>query len=312
MKKIAFLLSGQGAQKKGMAFDFYEKDEVAKEKLNQIDKIRPNTLKQMFEGDAETLAQTKNTQPCLFVADYIAAFALKNRGITPDVVAGFSLGEIPALAVAGALTLEEAFDVVRNRANFMENATKNSRGKMAAIMKLDCHQVEKLCSTYDGVYPANYNTKYQTVVSGTLEELKRLIVDAKEAGGLGTLLNVSGGFHSTFMEEAAKDMSKYLEGLTFKNADCPIYANVTAEPYGDKDYKQLLAEQIKSPVYWHQTILNMIDSGVNVFIEAGVGKVLSNMVKKIIKEEKLEARNIYVDNVENMEDLERVIKNVKG
>lgn len=310
MGKIAFLLSGQGAQKQGMGLDFYETNEMVKTELDKIEKMRQGTLDQMFYGSKEVLAETKNTQPCVFAVDYVIAKALIDKGVKPDSLAGFSLGEIPTLAVANLISLEEAFSLVVNRAKFMSDASKNN-GKMVAVMKLEKEAIENICENFNEVYPANYNTKYQTVVSGNAEEIAPFTKAIKENGGMAIPLNVSGGFHSKFMAEASLQMKEYLKNVEFGKSDFKIYSNVTAKPYEDKQHQELLYRQIEEPVLWRETILNMIEDGVDTFIEAGVGNVLCNMVKKIIKEEKLDNMNIYVDYVENTSDLERVIENVK-
>ncbi len=310
MGKIAFLLSGQGAQKCGMALDFYKKNNKVKEELDTIEKMRSGTLDQMFHASKEVLDRTRNTQPCLFATDYAVATALIDSGIKPDALAGFSLGEIPTLAISGSLSLSDAFQLVVLRAKFTDEASKNT-SKMVAVVRLDSDKVESICDEFEEMYPANYNTKQQTVVSGKNEEIKDFIARVKENRGMAIPLSVSGGFHSKFMAEASLKLKEYIKNLDFNKPKYKIYSNVTAKPYKKNEFKELLCRQIVEPVLWRKTILNMIEDGIDTFIEAGVGNVLCNMVKKIIKEEKLEDKNIYVDYVENTSDLERVIENVK-
>ncbi len=310
MGKIAFLLSGQGAQKQGMALDFYKANKKVREELDTIERMRSGTLDQMFYGSKEVLDKTRNTQPCLFATDYAVATALIDSGIKPDALAGFSLGEIPTLAISGALNLSDAFQLVVVRAKFTDEAAKDT-SKMVAVVRLESEKVESICEEFEEMYPANYNTKYQTVVSGKNEEIKDFIAKVRANRGMAIPLSVSGGFHSKFMSEASLKLKDYLKNLEFAKPNCKVYSNVTAKPYQNKQFKELLYRQIVEPVLWRQTIIKMIEDGIDIFIEAGVGNVLCNMVKKIIKEEKLEDKNIYVDYVENTNDLERVIENVK-
>ena len=183
MGKIAFIFSGQGAQYSGMGKELYDNSPAAKAVYDMADSIRKGTSKQCFEGTTEELCKTVNTQPCVFTADLAAAYALVEKGIKPDCVAGFSLGEIAALAFSKMLSDEEAFKLVCKRGELMDKASTENPGAMAAVMKISPEQVEEVCSKFDKTYPVNYNSPAQTVVATTSENADAFCEAVKEAGG---------------------------------------------------------------------------------------------------------------------------------
>lgn len=280
MGKIAFIFSGQGAQYSGMGKDLYEASPAAKAVYDMADSVREGTSRQCFEGSTEELCKTVNTQPCVFTADLAAAYALIERGIKPDCVAGFSLGEIAALAFSKMLSEEEAFKLVCKRGELMDKAATENPGAMAAVMKITPQQVEEICSKFDKTYPVNYNSPAQTVVATTSENADKFCEAVKEAGGRAKLLAVSGAFHSPFMAEAADGLAEYMESVDFSEPETVIYSDVTAKPY-EGDYKALVKAQVESPVKWQTIVENMVADGVDTFIEVGVGKTLTGLVKRI-------------------------------
>lgn len=304
MGKIAILFSGQGAQYPGMGKAIYEGSPAAKAAMDQMEQARPGTIAQCFEGTKEELAQTVNTQPCIFAVDYMIAAALKEAGMEADTAAGFSLGEIPALAFSGVLTLDEAFALVQKRGIFMNDAAVKNPGAMAAVLKLSPEKVAELCSRHENLFPANFNSPAQTVAAGSKESIALLAADVKAEKGVCMPLAVSGAFHTPFMAEAAAKLAEVLETMECKEAACNIYSNVTAQPYRKDQYKTLIVEQIKHPVSWQKTIEHMIADGVDVFVEAGPGKTLTGLVKKISKE-------VTAFSVEDMEGLKKVVDYVK-
>lgn len=280
MGKIAFVFSGQGAQYSGMGKAVSEVYPSAKAVFDMADSVRGGTSVQCFEGTAEELCQTVNTQPCVFTADLAAAYALKEAGITPDCVAGFSLGEIAALAFSGMLTDEEAFKLVCRRGELMDKAAKENPGAMAAVMKITPEKTEEICARFDKTYPVNYNSPAQTVVATTSENAEAFCEAVKEAGGRAKLLAVSGAFHSPFMADAADGLAEYMKDVEFSEPKIQIYSDVTAKPY-EGDYKSLVRAQVESPVKWQTIVENMIADGVDTFIEVGVGKTLTGLIKRI-------------------------------
>lgn len=299
MGKIAFVFSGQGAQYSGMGKAFYESSPAAKAVFDTADSIREGTSKQCFEGTMEELTQTVNTQPCVFTADLAAARALAEKGITPDCVAGFSLGEIAALAFAGILSDEAAFKLVCKRGELMDKAAKENPGAMAAVMKITPQQVEEICAKFNKTYPVNYNSPAQTVVATTSENAEAFCEAVKAAGGRAKLLAVSGAFHSPFMGDAAAGLAEYMQDVDFSQPKTVIYSDYTAKPY-EGDFKELVRAQVENPVRWQTIIENMAAEGVDTFIEVGVGKTLQGLIKRILPD----ARAYKAETPEDIEKIE--------
>lgn len=292
----ALVFSGQGAQYPGMGKELYENSPAAKAVFDMAESIRPGTLKQCFEGTKEELSVTINTQPCVFITDLAAAAAVAEKGVQVDYAAGFSLGEIAAIAFAGMLSYEDAFRLVCKRAELMDKAAKENPGAMAAVMKISPEQVEEICSEFEKAYPVNYNSPAQTVVAAAQEEIDGLCEKVKAAKGKAVKLAVSGAFHSPFMNDAADGLADYLKEITLSEPKIPVYANCTAEPYAG-DYKKLIAAQVNHPVKWQKSVENMIANGADTFIEVGVGKTLTGLIKKI-------NADVKAVNIENKEGLD--------
>ena len=280
MSKIAFVFSGQGAQAPGMGKELYDCSPAAKAVFDLADSIRPGTSQQCFEGTQEELNVTINTQPCLFACDLAAAKAAQERGIQPDCAAGFSLGEAAAVAFSGMLTEAEAFSMVCKRAELMNEAAQKNPGAMAAVMKLSPQQVETLCGPIENAWPVNYNSPKQTVVAASADTIDQVVEAASAQRGRAVKLAVSGAFHSPLMHSAADGLREYLASVSLREERLPVYANLTAGPYGE-DKKETMAAQCENPVRWQKTIENMIANGVDTFIEVGVGKTLAGLIKKI-------------------------------
>lgn len=280
MGKIAFVFSGQGAQYSGMGRELYDLSSAAKAVFDMADSVREGTSRQCFEGTAEELCKTVNTQPCVFAADLAAAYAVLEKGIKPDCIAGFSLGEIAAVAFSKMLSDEQAFRLVCKRGELMDKAANENPGAMAAVMKITPSEVEKICEGFEKTYPVNYNSPAQTVVATTSENADAFCEAVKAAGGRAKLLAVSGAFHSPFMADAAKGLGEYMEDIEFSAPQVEIYSDFTAKPYSG-DYKALIKAQVENPVRWQTIVENMIADGVDTFIEVGVGKTLTGLIKRI-------------------------------
>lgn len=279
MSKIAFLFSGQGAQRVGMGRDLYAHSPAVRALYDAAEDCRPGTLGLMFEGDEAALQQTENTQPCLYLADLGAALALREAGIAPEAVAGFSLGELAALAFGGAYDGLTGFRLACRRGIYMAQASQGMEPGMAAIVKLPDETVEALCAKHPGVYPVNYNGEGQLAVAGALAALEPFYEAVREAGGRSMPLKVSGAFHSPYMDSAAANFAAYLEQFELKQPALPVWANCTAEPYGS-DVAATLSRQINHPVRW-KTILHRLEAqGFDTFIECGAGSVLRRLAQK--------------------------------
>ena len=304
MGKIAFVFSGQGAQHVGMGQAFYENIPAVKALYDRAEALRPGTLEQCFTGDGTALKQTENTQPCVYLADMAAAMAMTEKGITPDGVAGFSLGEIPALAVGGAYSAEEGFQIAMQRGAAMAKASEGVEASMMAVVKIPSEQAEELAKPYDKIFPVNYNSPMQLVFSGDKEQLEALAKDVKAVKGRGVMLAVSGAFHSPYMTPAVEPFGKALEVFNIRQPEqVPVYANYTAAPY-EGDPKETMLRQIDHPVQWVKIIRRMAEDGFDTFVETGVGTTLQKLISQILPEAK-------VFHVEDMETLETAVSAIK-
>ena len=283
MGKIAFVFAGQGAQYSGMGKELSEISSSAKTVFALADTMRPGTSAQCFAGDDAALSVTENTQPCLYCVDLAAARALTEAGVKPDYLAGFSLGEIAALTFSGLFSDQEGFSFVCRRAAAMQKAAQAHPGAMAAVLKLSNEQVEALCGEFTQVYPVNYNCPGQLVVAGEKDELQAFVARVAEEKGRAVVLNVSGGFHSPFMNDAAHELSSYLENLEPEDPVVPVYSNIDAKLYTAAEVAQRMKDQINHPVRWQSIIEDMAAKGVDTFIEVGPGKTLAGLIKKISK-----------------------------
>lgn len=286
MGKTAFLFSGQGAQRAGMGKEFYEHFASVRALFDAAEELRPGTLQQMFAGSDDELRQTENTQPCLYLADLAAAYALRDSGLQPEAVAGFSLGEIPALAFAGALDVEDAFRFVLLRGKTMAEQSALHPGGMAAALKLDAPTVEAVCAQFHEVWPVNYNCPGQISCAGNADELDGFCAAIKEKGGRAVKLAVSGAFHTPYMQDVAPVLRHALAGMSFRAPRIPVYANRTALPYPEQEDARVeaLSMQVCSPVRWESTLRALWADGFDRFIEVGAGQTLTGCVKRTLPE----------------------------
>ena len=304
MGKVAFLFAGQGAQHPGMGVGIAAASPAARAVFDAADSVRPGTFEQCCQGTKEELSQTENTQPCVFATDLACARALEERGVEPDVVAGFSLGEVAALTFAGAFSDKKGFELVCRRAELMAAAASSHPGAMRAVVKLDAARVEELaaevaCQADGDCWPVNYNSPMQTVVAGSPTACEKLDELVREAGGRAMKVAVSGAFHSPYMADAAAGLAAALAGNEPAATRVPVLANRTAHPYpaDPKSAAELLSAQVANPVRWTDTIRAMAGDGVDAFVEVGPGKTLSGLVKRTLE-------GVCVYNVETPEELE--------
>ena len=310
MPKISFLFPGHGAQYIGMGKEFYDTFEESRRVFQTANETLDfDLLKMCFEENQE-IHQTEYTQAAIFTVSEAIRVVLDNRGIKPSVCAGLSLGEYNALVASGILRFEDTLPIVRKRGLLMEHAVPSGLGGMAAIFYLDSTIIEQVCKELNGVVQiANYNSPVQTVISGEKEAVMKACEKLKEAGAKKVVpLKVSGPFHSPMINSCGKELGELLKGINMYPSSVPYMANVTAEytnvrGCGEDKVRELLVKQVSSPVLWKQSIIAMIEDGVDTFIEVGPGKTLSGLVKQIDRDAKI----LNVEKVSDLTQLEELL-----
>ena len=276
-----FVFPGQGSQVPGMGRELYESSDVAKQMFEQANEILGFRITDiMFSGTAEQLRQTDVTQPAVFLHSVVLAKVLE---ITPDAVAGHSLGEFSALVAADAISFEQGLKLVAKRAAAMQRACCEKAGTMAAILSADEATIERICSETEGiVVAANYNCPGQVVISGEVDAVKTACEALKGAGAKrALLLPVGGAFHSPLMESARVELEQAISETDFSTPICPIYQNIDAKPYTTPEQiKANLIAQLTSPVLWRQSVVQMVSDGAKSFTEVGCGTVLQGLISK--------------------------------
>ncbi len=279
----AFVFPGQGAQFSGMGKDLYDAYPQARTMMQRANDILGFCITDiMFEGSDEDLKQTRVTQPAIFLHSIVSCQL--STVISPNMVAGHSLGEFSALVASGVLGWEDALRLVSERALAMQEACEIQPGSMAAVLGMADEGVAQICNGIDDVVvAANYNCPGQVVISGSLKGVEQACAALKEGGAKRALkLPVGGAFHSPLMQPAAERLEKAILATTFYTPQCPVYQNVSAKAETNKDIiqKQLL-QQLTSPVRWTQSVQQMIADGATTFYEFGPGDVLKGLIRKI-------------------------------
>ena len=299
MSKVGFLFPGQGTQYIGMAKDLYENLVEVREMIKTADDVLGINLSDiMFNGPLEKLKQTQFTQPAIFIHSVVLSSL--TRLLEPQAAAGHSLGEYSALESAGAVQYYEAVQLVRDRGIAMQQAGVDNPGTMAVVIGLSPEQVKECCvkaAEVGIVQPANFNSPGQIVISGSIDGVKKAMELCKRNGArLVKELFVSGAFHSHLMKSAKDKLKTVLDKTNFYDARFPVYTNVSAKPVTKKkDIKEMLYQQVTSPVRWEETINNMIADGIDEFYEIGSGKVLQGLVKRINPDIKCQGIEKYSD-----------------
>lgn len=303
MSKIAFVFPGQGAQYTGMAKDFYEKFPVSREVFEKASKVSGLDINTLCFEENENLNITEYTQIAMLTAEIAILRAVEEAGIHSQVNAGLSLGEYGALAASGVMREEDAFAIVRKRGILMQEAYPTG-GAMSAILGTDAELIEKICEETPGIVSiANYNCPGQIVITGEEKAVLTAGEALKAAGARRVIpLKVSGPFHCELLKEAGKKLGEELEKIEIQTFAIPYVTNVTAQYVTESDQvKNLLVKQVSSSVRWQQCVEQMINDGVDTFIEIGPGKTLTGFLKKI-------NRNVKALHIEKIEDLEAVRK----
>ncbi|HBC90490.1 MAG TPA: [acyl-carrier-protein] S-malonyltransferase [Lactococcus sp.] len=286
--KTAFLFSGQGAQKLGMAKDLFDEFDIVRETFDQASQVLGYDLRDLIDNDEAKLNETQHTQPAILTTSVAILRLLSEKGIQPDLVAGLSLGEYSALVASGALGFAEAVALVAKRGQYMTEAAPTGSGKMVAVMNTEAALIEEICeqaSERGIVSPANYNTPAQIVIGGQAEAVNYAVELLKEAGVKRMIeLKVSGPFHTALLKPASEKLAQALEHVHFNNFSMALISNTTAQVMQQSEIKVLLTRQVMEPVRFYESIETMKELGVQRFIEVGPGKVLSGFIKKIDKE----------------------------
>jgi [acyl-carrier-protein] S-malonyltransferase len=287
MSKLAFLFPGQASQYPGMGRDLAENFPESRAVFDEADAALGFSLSKLcFEGPEEALKLTENTQPAILTVSVAAYRALEIRGVTPDFVAGHSLGEYSGLVAAGSLDFATAVKLVRERGRYMQEAVPAGEGAMAAILGLAPSDVADVCkkaADHEVVTPANLNSPEQTVISGHAAAVKRGVEIASQQGAKrAVVLPVSAPFHSPLMEPAQKRLEHDLRAAAFCPLKFPLITNADAEAISSgEEAREALIRQVTLPVRWHDSVRDMIERGVSMFVEVGPGKVLSGILRQI-------------------------------
>jgi [acyl-carrier-protein] S-malonyltransferase len=288
-ESVALMFPGQGSQYPGMAMDLIREYPVAGSMLSRADDVLGYSLTRIMSGESgDDLNRTIHTQPAVFVHSMAIWEILKGSvSLSPILAAGHSLGEYTALCAAGVMDFEEALDIIRVRAEGMDSSQPAGTCGMAAIIGVSREQAAEITDRFRGdlvLEAANFNAPDQVVISGHIENLNRVVEALKQGRRVrAVMLPVSSAFHTSLMQPARDALRIRLESVTMKPSVFGVISNKSAQPYpaSDGEVKQLLIDQVVSPVQWEDSIRTMLSSGVRAFMEIGPGKVLTGLLRRI-------------------------------
>lgn len=303
--KIGFLFPGQGAQSVGMGKDLYEKYPEYRSVYEKVNKITGKKIDELtFNVTEEELSQTQNTQIAILTMSLAILEILKKQNIKAEVSMGLSLGEYTALIYSGALSFEDGIKIVQKRGELMQNLCPKGDWSMAAILGLDEEKIKEVCNniTTGFVAPANYNCTGQIVISGEKQAVLEAIDKCKQEGAKKAIeLKTSGPFHTCKLIEASEALKKELEQIKINDFQTKVIKNIDGKSYEPKDnVKEILANHIINPVKFANGLQEMIDMGIDTFIEIGPGKTLSGFVKRTNKD-------VKILNINDVETLEKIL-----
>ncbi|MEW9122510.1 MAG: ACP S-malonyltransferase [Thermotaleaceae bacterium] len=308
MTKIAFVFPGQGAQYVGMGRDIVETYDAAEQVFREASQVLGYDMKKLcFDGPEEELIKTENTQPAILTTCMAIATVLENRGIHANLSAGLSLGEYAALVTAKGLSFQDAVALVKKRGRYMQDTVPQGEGAMAAILGMERDpllEVLQEIQTEGIVEAANFNSPGQIVISGESKLVEKACIRAKEAGALkAVLLPVSAPFHCSLLIPAGEKLAEDLKEIQVNELDIPVVANVNGDYYKNKEQiKELLVKQVSRSVLWEDSMIRMLEDGVDTFIEIGPGKSLNQFLKKIMKKTKHHAQIFSIEDPSSLED----------
>ena len=302
--QMAFLFPGQGSQFVGMGQDLMDRSPEIKNIFEQVDDVCKRPISKLcFDGPMSELTLTENLQPAITAVNLACLSALNSAGVKATVSVGHSLGEYAALASAGVLSYYDALRLVRKRGELMHREALANPGKMAAVIGMDMDAVQDIVAQAKGkdiLAVANHNTAQQIVITGQEEPISRAIQLVKERKGKAIPLKVSGAWHSKLMEGGVEEFRRSMDGIQFAKPESAVLFDATAGSETDPEkIKGIMANQLVNPVKWYDIMVNLLDSGVDSFVEVGPKNVLATLLKKIVPSDK----DVKISNVQDARSL---------